>query len=240
MTDETPQSEGEPSPAVPEETPTAETTPLTRRRGTAPPTSPRPPGGAGGTDAGGARRRCAADGAAEERPRRDLHPEVGRPRRRRDRRRARVRRHRLRDRRLVVGLGSTENASNSPDTANGKVGQRSVPGGEQLPNGDDNDDGNGDGTTAATPASSVSACSGRRQGVEVTEVASDSPAAKAGLQTGDVITAIDGNDVTTPVALRVGGAGQAERRRDHRHLHPRRRVEHRGRDAHEPSQAQSS
>ena len=39
-------------------------------------------------------------------------------------------------------------------------------------------------------------------GVEVTEVASGSPAADAGLKTGDVITAIDDTKVATPLALR--------------------------------------
>ncbi len=40
------------------------------------------------------------------------------------------------------------------------------------------------------------------KGVEITDVADGSPAAKAGLQDGDVITAIDGNDVTTADAVR--------------------------------------
>ena len=40
------------------------------------------------------------------------------------------------------------------------------------------------------------------KGVEITEVADGSPAAKAGLQEGDVITAIDGNDVTSRPAVR--------------------------------------
>ena len=34
-------------------------------------------------------------------------------------------------------------------------------------------------------------------------MADDSPAAKAGLQDGDVITAIDGTDVTSPEAVRA-------------------------------------
>jgi putative serine protease PepD len=40
------------------------------------------------------------------------------------------------------------------------------------------------------------------KGVEISQVADDSPAAKAGLQQGDVITAIDGKDVTSPVEVR--------------------------------------
>jgi putative serine protease PepD len=41
------------------------------------------------------------------------------------------------------------------------------------------------------------------KGVEITEVAAGSPAAKAGLQQGDVITALDGKDVTAPDAVRT-------------------------------------
>jgi S1-C subfamily serine protease len=40
-------------------------------------------------------------------------------------------------------------------------------------------------------------------GAEITEVAADSPAAKAGLQDGDVITAIDGDSITSPEAVRA-------------------------------------
>ena len=40
------------------------------------------------------------------------------------------------------------------------------------------------------------------KGVEITDVADGSPAAKAGLQKGDVVTAIDGNDIGTAEALR--------------------------------------
>ena len=44
---------------------------------------------------------------------------------------------------------------------------------------------------------------------------SGSPAAKAGLKQGDVITAIDGTNVTTPDCGAHRGAGQVERRPDH-------------------------
>jgi putative serine protease PepD len=49
-------------------------------------------------------------------------------------------------------------------------------------------------------------------GVEITEVAADSPAAEAGLKEGDVITAIDGKDVTSGAAVR--DAVQAKQRGD--------------------------
>jgi S1-C subfamily serine protease len=42
---------------------------------------------------------------------------------------------------------------------------------------------------------------GDQQGAEIVNVANDSPAAQAGLQAGDVITAVDGDAVTSPVAL---------------------------------------
>ena len=38
-------------------------------------------------------------------------------------------------------------------------------------------------------------------GVQITDVATGSPAARAGLQSGDVVTAIDGNNVKTAAAL---------------------------------------
>jgi S1-C subfamily serine protease len=40
------------------------------------------------------------------------------------------------------------------------------------------------------------------KGVEVSDLAENSPAAKAGIQKGDVITAVDGDSVDSPIALR--------------------------------------
>ena len=130
MTDETPQSEGEPSPAVPDETPTAETTPFTyddaarrpvkptcRTRGTGPdatqatPVAPVAPVAAAPVAAA-----PATTTVAEDRPAGIFIPKWVGHRRGRDRRRARVRRHRVRDRRLVVGLRHHREPSALPGT----------------------------------------------------------------------------------------------------------------------------
>ena len=65
---------------------------------------------------------------------------------------------------------------------------------------DGNGNGNGNGGTTASNAGFLGVgvqTSTDPKGVEITDVADGSPAAKAGLQDGDVITAIDGNDVTS-------------------------------------------
>lgn len=195
MTDETPQSEGEPSPAAPDETPTTETAPLTN--GPAPdpdvtqatPVAPEAP-----TEAAPVATAPAA--AAADRPAGIFIPKwvaivaaaivaalvfggIG----------------------YAIGdassdSGSTESASVSPGTTDGG----------QLPDfprdNDDDDNGNGGGQTASDAGFLGVAVQPADGGVEVTEVESDSPAADAGLQAGDVITAIDDTEVTTPLALR--------------------------------------
>jgi putative serine protease PepD len=47
-----------------------------------------------------------------------------------------------------------------------------------------------------------------RRGVEIVEIAADSGAAESSLQVGDVITALDGDDVTTPASLGAAIASQ--------------------------------
>jgi putative serine protease PepD len=92
------------------------------------------------------------------------------------------------------GESHSENASNSlPDTGNrgGPFGNGN--GRQQLP-------GNGGGTQTTGAFLGV-AVQDATNGVGITEVQSGSPAATAGLQTGDVVTAIDGTNVTTPAAL---------------------------------------
>ena len=257
MTEETPASEGEPSPASPEETPTAEHQALhLRRRGRSrlrakrrhPPHRPRPPperrrhpGDAGERSGRGrsAHRPVAAAPVAgsgrRDRPaRRDLHPEVGRARGR----------ARSSPRSIFGGIGyaigdssdsgSSQNASNTLPEQRKRERHRQfpgggrVPGGGQFPSGTGNSNGNGNGNGNGSNGSGNSNGGGSTasdagflgvgvqastdgKGVEITEVAAGSPAAKAGLQQGDVVTALDGNSVTTPDALRAGRPGQAER-----------------------------
>ena len=56
-------------------------------------------------------------------------------------------------------------------------------------------------------------------GVRLTEVRPGTPAAKAGLQVGDVVTAINGKKVTERRRARPGDRRQAARRHGHAHLH---------------------
>ena len=229
MTDETSQPEGTPSPATPEETPTSETAPLTPAAAAPPtptasgdeddvapaaeaPTQAAPVAAPGDVAAAPA----AAPVATADRPAGIFIPKwVG-----------------LVAAAIVAALifggigyaigdsssdsSSTQNASNAFPNGNGNGNQTfpgggqfpgyggNLPNGGQLPNGNGNQ-GNGDGTTASNAGFlgvGVEASTDPK-GVEVTEVADDSPAAKAGLQEGDVITAIDGNDVTSPEAVRA-------------------------------------
>ena len=95
--------------------------------------------------------------------------------------------------------GNSQNASNFPGfnrNGNGPFGE--VPNG----NGNGNSNGNGNGQTNTNAGFLGIGVGTADNGVEVTEVASGSPAANAGLKQGDVITAIDGTNVTTPLALR--------------------------------------
>jgi putative serine protease PepD len=82
----------------------------------------------------------------------------------------------------------------------------------QLPSGNGNTgngntgNGNNGGQTPATPAPATAflgvATQNATGGVEVLTVGANSPASKAGLQQGDVITAIDNTSITTTTALR--------------------------------------
>ena len=241
MTDETPQPEGEPSPAAPEETPTAETKPFTyddavaRRPGDEDDVAP----AAEAPDSGDARRTGCSSGcgpggrsarATAERPAGIFVPKwVG-----------------LVAAAIVAALvfggigyaigdsssdsGSTQNASTAfPNNGTANGGQQLPNGGEfpgyggQLPNGGQLPDGNGDqrqrqrqrrrhdreqrrlprrrrGQTAPTPRASRSPT-----------WPTNSPAAKAGLQEGDVITAIDGKRRHLGDGSALGGPGQGER-----------------------------
>jgi membrane-associated protease RseP (regulator of RpoE activity) len=125
--------------------------------------------------------------------------------------------------------GSTQNASTAfPGTGNGNGTQRlpgggqfpgtgELPNGGQLPNGTGNSNGNGNGSGSQGGTTTSDAgflgvgvqASTDSKGVEVTDVAENSPAAKAGLQDGDVITALDGKDVTDPEAVRAAVQAKA-------------------------------
>jgi membrane-associated protease RseP (regulator of RpoE activity) len=235
MTEETPQPEGTPSPATPEETPTAQTAPITPEAAAPPP--PATPTGdeddvapaeaptQATPTAAVAPAAAPAAAATADRPAGIFIPKwVG-----------------IVAAAIVAALifggigyaigdsssdsGNTQNASNAfPNNGNGNQtfpggGQfpgygGNLPNGGQLPNGNGNgngnqgngngNQGNGGGTTASNAGFlgvGVEPTSDDK-GVEISEVADDSPAAKAGLQQGDVITAIDGKDVTSPDAVR--------------------------------------
>jgi len=229
MTDETPQPESEPSPAAPEEAPTAETKAFTyddaiaqegARTGdeddVAPaeaPTQAAPVAPPVAATAPGAP--VAAATATPDRPAGIFVPKwVG-----------------LVAAAIVAALifggigyaigdssdsGSTQNASNAFPNGNANGGQQ-LPGGGQFPggqlpngngNGNGNSNGNGNGNGDDTTAGNAGFLgvgvqnSTDPKGVEITDVADGSPAAKAGLQDGDVITAIDGSDVASAEAVR--------------------------------------
>ncbi len=229
MTDETPQSEGEPSPATPEETPTAETKAFTYDDAVAragdeddvPPAAEAPTQAApAAAPAAAATAPVAAAPATSDRPAGIFVPKwVG-----------------IVAAAIVAALifggigyaigdsssdsGSTQNASNAFPNGNGNGnGGQTFPGGGQFPgyggtlpnggqlpngNGNSNGNGNGDGTTASNAGflGVGVQTSTDPKGVEITDVAENSPAAKAGLQDGDVITAIDGNDIASADAVR--------------------------------------
>ncbi len=219
MTEETPQPEGTPSPAAPEETPTAETKAFTYDDAVAQtgdeddvaPAAEAPTQAAPIVAAPAAAAPAAA--TTTDRPAGIFVPKwVG-----------------IAAAAIVAALifggigyaigdsssdsGSTQNASNAFPGGNSN-GTQQVPGGGQfpgnggtLPNGGQLPGGNGnDGGTTASDAGFLGVgvqASTDPKGVEVTDVAANSPAAKAGLQDGDVITAIDGKDVTAPDAVRA-------------------------------------
>ena len=232
MTDETPNAEGEPSPAAPEETPTAETKPLADEDDVAPapaaPAAPAAPDAVAPTQPEATQAMPVAPAAAAapaasapaERPAGIFIPKwVG-----------------LVAAAIIAALvfggigyaigdsssdsGSSQNASvlpgsgNANGNGNGPFGNgRQFPNPSELPgganNGNGNSNGNNNGGTGNSGGQSTSngaflgvAISTADNGVAVTEVQSGSPAADAGLKQGDVITAIDGTKVTTPLALR--------------------------------------
>jgi membrane-associated protease RseP (regulator of RpoE activity) len=211
MTDETPQPEGEPSAATPEEAPTAETRPFAYDDGAAQHSAPlRDEDDVAPTAA-------APSGAAapvtSDRPAGIFVPKwVG-----------------LVAAAIVAALifggigyaigdassdsGSTQNASNAFPNGGQLPGGATLPNGGTLPNGREfpgNGNGNGNGDSNGNGAADSNAgflgvgvqTSTDNKGVEITDVAENSPAAKAGLKTGDVITAIDGDTVTSAGALR--------------------------------------
>jgi len=227
MTDETPQPEGEPSPAAPEEAPTAETKAFTyddaiaqegARTGDEDDVAPAeaPTQAAPVAAAPVATAPVAAAPATSDRPAGIFVPKwVG-----------------LVAAAIVAALifggigyaigdsssdSTTQNASSAFPNGNANGGQqlpgggefpggtRQLPNGNQFPgNGNGNSDGNGDGTTTSNAGflGVGVQTSTNPKGVEITDVADGSPAAKAGLQKGDVVTAIDGNDIGTAEALR--------------------------------------
>ncbi len=91
--------------------------------------------------------------------------------------------------------------NNGPFSDNG--GNRG--GGNGNNGGSNNNDNNGNrggtGAQGAFLGVSATATTGDTKGVEVAQVVGNSPADDAGLQTGDVITKVDGTDVTSPAQL---------------------------------------
>lgn len=119
------------------------------------------------------------------------------------------------------GGGSSQNASNTLP-GNGQVLPGNGNGNGEFPgpfangngpfgngngpfgngNGNGGDGGNGNGGTTQNQAFLGVALEGTSNGVRITAVAKGSPAADAGLKTGDVITKINDKSVTTPLAAR--------------------------------------
>ncbi len=233
MTDETPQSEGEPSPAPPEESATAETKPFTyddavQQAGdeddvepappaTAPPAPEAAPEATEAAPVAAATTAptapvAAAPAPSAERPAGIFIPKwVG-----------------IVGAAIIAALifggigyaigdsdsGSSSNAASTFPNSNGNGSQQfpggylpnggQLPGGGQFP-GNGNSNGNGGSGTTTSNAGFLgvgveATTSGK--GVQVSDLAENSPAAKAGLQKGDVITAIDGKSVDSPIALR--------------------------------------
>jgi len=224
MTDETPQPEGTPSPATPEEQPTAETKPFTYDDAVAqagdeddvapapPPAAEAPTQAAPAPGYAAAAPAAAPAAATTDRPAGIFIPKwlgivaaaivaalifggIG----------------------YAIGDSSGSDSSNASNVVPGNGAQRfpggTLPNGGQFPGngefpGTGNPNGNGNqngGGTTATNAGFLGVgvqTASDNKGVEVTQVAANSPAAKAGLQTGDEITAINGNDITSAAALR--------------------------------------
>jgi membrane-associated protease RseP (regulator of RpoE activity) len=237
MTEETPRPEGEPTPAPPEETPTAETKPFTyddavQQAGaepdppaasTPPPAAEQPtqaaPAAAPAPAATAAAPVAAAPVAAApvaERPAGIFIPKwLG------------IVAAAIVAALIFGGIGyaigdsssgdsGTQNASNAvPNNGNQFPGNQ-FPGnqfpGNQFPGNNGNGNGNGNNGNNGNNGGAQEANAGflgvgvqtasDNKGVEVTDVADGSPAADAGLKQGDVITAVDGDSVTSAAALR--------------------------------------
>jgi membrane-associated protease RseP (regulator of RpoE activity) len=211
MSDETPSAEGEPSPATPEEAPTAETKPFTyddavQQAGDEDDVAPAPAPAPEATQANPTAPAAAPAAAPAERPAGIFIPKwVG-----------------LVAAAIIAALvfggigyaiGDSSSDSSSPQSAsvfpgngngNGPFGNGGqFPGygnGGQFPG---NGNGKGNGNTSSNAGFLGVGVDTADNGVVVTQVQSGSPAASAGLQKGDVITAIDGTDVKTPLALRA-------------------------------------
>jgi membrane-associated protease RseP (regulator of RpoE activity) len=93
-------------------------------------------------------------------------------------------------------LGNDNGTRQLPGNGNGPFGN----GSGQLP-GNGNGNGNGSGQTNGNTAFLGVALENATNGAGIAQVQSGSPAANAGLQTGDVITAVDGTNVADPAAL---------------------------------------
>jgi membrane-associated protease RseP (regulator of RpoE activity) len=102
------------------------------------------------------------------------------------------------------GLPGTVNGNGNGPNANGQHPNGQLPNGDgqqQLP-GSGNSNGNGGGSqTSGDTAFLGVALENAANGVGITDVQSGSAAADAGLKSGDVITAVDGTNVTTAAAL---------------------------------------
>lgn len=100
------------------------------------------------------------------------------------------------------GLPGTVNGNGNGPNANGQRPNGQLPNGDgqqQLP-GSGNGNGGGSQTSGDTAFLGV-ALENAANGVGITDVQSGSAAADAGLKSGDVITAVDGTNVTTAAAL---------------------------------------
>lgn len=107
------------------------------------------------------------------------------------------------------GDSNSRNESNFPGAVhgngndNGPFSQGHIPGHGQVPdNGNSNGNGNRGGSQTSGDTAFLGVALGNAaNGVGITDVQSGSAAADAGLKTGDVITAVDGTNVTTAAAL---------------------------------------
>ena len=109
------------------------------------------------------------------------------------------------------GDSDSRNASNDfPGAVNGDgpFANGQLPNGQRLPNpngnGANGNGGNGNGGGSQTSGDTAFlgvALENADGGAGITQVQAGSPAADAGLKTGDVVTAVDGTNVTTAAAL---------------------------------------